>query len=218
MTAVCTVCRTTELHGTRATFTVCQPCVDWIDDHLAQIAALWPQLPDFLERGRGHSGPRVTGNTKTAGGIPPAEAVLDLIGPGGIPDRLSGWDVWIRGERGLAAAPATGGADHRFTTAVRGLRNHLGWATANLDLENFAKDLRQMAGAMRAATGDRDEPTVTELGTACSKLALDETECGGTLLYDRMARTITCHSCGHHLDPAAHILVATTTQNGRCPA
>lgn len=208
MTAVCTVCRTAELHGARATFTVCQPCVAWLDSHLDQIADLWPQLPDFLERGRGHSGPRVSGNTKTAGGIPPTEAVLDLIGPGGIPDRLSVWEVAICTSRGLYGTPAVGGADFRFGIAMRGLRNNLGWATANLDLEGFAKALRVMVGEMRAATGGTEPTTVTALGTACARLALGDTECGGTLLYDRTARTVTCSSCGHHLDPARHLRLA----------
>ena len=187
--AVCTVCRTNELNGSRATFTTCRPCVDWIDDHLNQAALLWSDLPDFLERGRGHSGPRVSGNTKTAGSAPPAEHVLDLIAPGGVPDRLSAWDVHIRTARGLPAAPATGGADHRFNTARRGLRNNLVWASANIDLHAFATDLQKMIGEMRAATGDRDEPTTTELGTTCSRTDGD-TECGGTLRYDKAARTI----------------------------
>ncbi|WP_098010510.1 hypothetical protein [Streptomyces sp. sk226] len=205
-TPYCTVCRDNPLTGTRATFTVCQPCVDRIDQLLDQVEQLWPRLPDFLERGRGHSGPRVSGDTKTSGGIPPAEDVLDLIGPGGIPDRLSEWDVWIRGQRGLPAAPAMGSADHRFSTALRGLRNHLAWAAANLDLRSLDTALRNMTGAMRAATGDRDEPTTTELGTLCSALT-DIAECGAVLRYDKTTRAVHCDN-GHHLNTAWHLRLA----------
>lgn len=208
-TPLCTVCRTTEMHGTRATFTVCQACVDWLHDHLGQVAALWVQLPDFLERGRGHSGPRVSGNTKTAGGIPPAEQVLNLIGPGGAHDRLSVYDVAIRQARGLIAAPASGSADHRLTSTVHSLRVHLTWATANLDLQELAYELRDLVAEMRAVTGDRDEPTTTELGKLCPRLDGD-TECGGALRYDKATHVVQCDDCGHTLDTAWYLRLAST--------
>lgn len=204
---LCTVCHENPLTGTRATFTVCQPCVDWTDNHLDQVEQLWPQLPDFLERGRGHSGPRVSGATRTAGGIPPAEHVLDLIGPGGVHDRLSRHDVAIRTARGLPAALAMGSADHRMRITLRNLRAHLGWAAANLDLHAFAVELQQLAGAMRAATGDRDEPTTTELGATCPTLDAT-TECGAVLRYDKTTRTVRCDS-GHHLNTAWHLRLAS---------
>lgn len=207
-TPLCTVCRTAEMHGPRATFTVCHACVDWLHDHLDHVARLWVELPDFLERGRGHSGPRVSGNTKTAGGIPPAEHVLNLIGPGGVHDRLSRHDVAIRQARGLIAAPPTGSADHRLTSTVRSLRVHLTWATANLDLEALAYELRDLVAEMRAATCDRDEPTTTELGKPCPR-SDGTTECGGTLRYDKAAHTVQCDNCGHQLNAARYLRLAT---------
>jgi hypothetical protein len=206
-TPLCTVCREAEMHGPRATFTVCQACVDWLHDHIDQVERLWVELPDYLERGRGHSGPRVSGNTKTSGGIPPAEHVLALIAPGGAHDRLSQHDVAIRQARGLIAAPATGSADHRLAATVRSLRAHLAWATVNLDLYALACELRDVVGDMRSATGDRDEPTTTELGKTCPRLD-DDTECGGTLRYDKAARTVACDDCGHHLNTALYLRLA----------
>ncbi|MGW9242554.1 hypothetical protein ACWGRL_28090 [[Kitasatospora] papulosa] len=207
-TPYCTVCRAAEMQGTRATFTVCQACVDWLDDHLDQVERLWPQLPDFLERGRGHSGPRVSGNTKTSGGIPPAEQVLNLIGPGGVHDRLSVYDVAIRQARGLIVARPMGSADHRLTSTVHSLRVHLGWATANADLYDLACELRDLVATMRAVTGDRDEPTTTELGKPCPRPTGD-TECGGTLRYDKGTHAVQCDDCGHILNTAWYLRLAT---------
>lgn len=199
-TPLCTVCETNPMHGARATFTVCQPCVDWIDDHLDQVARLWPELPDHLERGRGHSGPRVSGNTQTAGSLPAAEAVLALIGPGGVHDRLSVHAVAIRQARGLIAAPATGSADHRLTTTLHHLRAHLGYATAHLDLHGFARELEKVVREMRAACGDRDEPAATELGMPCPR-HVGDTLCGGPLYFDKATRRASCGSCGHEVNP-----------------
>ena len=203
----CTVCRTAAMHGARATFTVCQACVDWIDDHLDQVERLWVELPDHLERGRGHSGPRVSGNTKTSGGVPAAEQVLALIAPGGVHDRLSPHDVAIRQARGLIAALSTGSADHRLTSTVRSLRVHLAWATANLDLQDLAYELRDVVTDMRKATGDTGEPTTTELGKPCPRLDGD-TECGGLLRYDKAAHTVACDDCGHQLNTALYLRLA----------
>lgn len=203
----CTVCRTAEMYGARATFTVCQACVDWFDDHLDQVERLWVELPDHLERGRGHSGPRVSGNTKTSGGIPPAEQVLALIAPGGVHDRLSPHDVAIRQARGLIAALSTGSADHRLASTVRSLRVHLTWATANLNLWDLACELRDVVTDMRAATGDCDEPTTTELGKPCNQLT-GPTECGGLLRYDKAAHTVACDDCGHQPSPDEYLRLA----------
>jgi len=205
---LCTVCRTAQMQGTRATFTVCQACVDWLDHHLDQVEQLWPQLGDHLEQaGRGHTGPRVSGATKTSGGIP-AEYVLNLIGPGGVHDRLSRHDVTIRQARGLIAAPATGSADHRLTATVHSLRVHLGWATANLDLQELAYELRDVVAEMRAVTDTRDEPTTTELGKPCPRLDGD-TECGGTLRYDKATHVVQCDDCSHVLNTAFYMRLAT---------
>lgn len=204
---LCTVCRTNEMTNGRATFTVCQACVDWLHDHLDQVAALWVQLPDYLEQaGRGHTGPRVSGATKTSGGVP-AERVLNLIGPGGVHDRLSRHDVTIRQARGLIAAPATGSADHRLTSTVHSLRVHLTWATANLDLQALAYELRDLVAEMRAVTGDREEPTTTEIRKPCPRLAGD-TECGGTLRYDKATHAVQCDDCGHQLNTAWYLRLA----------
>jgi hypothetical protein len=213
---LCTVCREAEMHGPRATFTVCASCVRWIDHYLDQVEEMWPQLPDFLEQGgRGHTGPRVSGNTKTSGGIP-AEYVLNLIGPGGAHDRLSRHDVMIRQARGLIAAPASGSADHRFTSTLRSLRAHLGWATAHLHLYALWCELSNLVDDMRAVTDSRDEPATRELGKHCPRIAGD-TACGGTVRYDLAARTLQCDDCGHHLNAAWYLRLALSTQNG-CPA
>ncbi|WP_331719511.1 hypothetical protein OG693_39790 (plasmid) [Streptomyces sp. NBC_01259] len=202
----CTVCRTAALYGARATFTVCQACVDRFDDHLDQVESLWVELPDHLERGRGHSGPRVSGNTKTSGGVP-AEHILNLIGPGGVHDRLSAHDVAIRQARGLIAALSTGSADHRLASTVRSLRVHLTWAAANLNLYDLACELRDVVTDMRRATGNTGEPTTTELGKPCPRLDGD-TECGGLLRYDKAAHTVTCDDCGHQLNTAWYLRLA----------
>jgi len=212
---LCTVCRTAQMQGTRATFTVCQTCVDWIDHHLDEVEQLWPQLGDHLEQaGRGHTGPRVSGATKTSGGIP-AEFVLNLIGPGGVHDRLSRHDVAIRQARGLIAAPASGSADHRLGSTLRSLRVHLGWATANLDLYYLACELRDLVAEMRAITGDRDEPTTTELGKPCPR-PVGDTECGGLLRYDKATHAVQCDDCGHILNTAWYLRLAVKTD--RIPA
>jgi N-acetyl-beta-hexosaminidase len=200
----CTVCHTAALYGARATFTVCQACVDWIDHHLDQVERLWVELPDHLERGRGHSGPRVSGNTKTSGDIPSAEQVLNLIGPGGVHDKLSTHDVAIRQARGLIAVPASGSADHRLSSTLRSLRAHLGWATANYDCLPLANELRTQVNRMRSATG---APTSRTLGKHCPRSDGD-TECGGTLRYDLTDHTLACDDCGHELDTVEYLRLA----------
>ena len=205
MTTLCGVCGQPK-DAARLAHTVCQPCEDWTRDRLNEVEHLWLELPDHLERGRGHAGPRVSGNTPDGSPSPLSEAVLDLIGPGGVHDRLAPHNVAIRRARGLAGTPVCGGADHRVATIVRHLRHHLPWAAQHHDLYALAVELQQLTGEMRAATGqhsERDE-TTKALGTPCPIERIGDdgaaAVCGGTLRYDRTARTVRCDDCRHTLD------------------
>lgn len=188
--ALCTVCRH-KMHGTLSSRTTCPLCEDWTRDTLAEIERLWLLLPEHLHRGRGAAGPRISGNTKTAGAIPPSEAVLDLMGPGGVPDRLAPHLTYLCASRLLLAPPITGTADYRVATIAERLRRHLPWAVAHHDLKPLALELRKLVRELRAATGQaRDTKT---LGTPCPA-------CGGALHYDRTHGTVSCGTCGHALD------------------
>ncbi|MGY3341228.1 hypothetical protein ACVW0K_007421 [Streptomyces filamentosus] len=203
---LCTVCGDRELTGARAEHTTCAPCEDWIADHLAQARALWAQLPDHLEPGRGHSGPRVSGNTKTSGAAPVTQAVLDLIG-GGAAGVLAPHETEIRRARHMPTHQyALGGVDRQFRSTLDSLERNLPWAVRNHPLWPLADALRTLVRQMRAATGDTPERerTTTELGTPCPAVRVDPagagSTCGGTLRYYRATHAVRCDACGHDLD------------------
>lgn len=203
----CTVNPHHELHGDRATWTTCRPCENWIRDQLDHIEQLWPQLPDYLERGRGHTGPRVSGTSPVNAPLPLTETVLNLIAPGGAHDRLGRHDTAIRTARGLPGHSVTGSADHRMRTVLRHLRNHLGWAAAHIDLNALAHELRHLVGEMRAITGNRPD-TMTVTNQPCPAPAPDGTPCGGQLRLDRGTPRITCDTCRTDYTPQALAMIA----------
>lgn len=182
----CTICRT-EQHGTRNAFTACQPCEDWTRDQLNAIEHLWQDLPDHLHRGASSGGPRVSGGAVEAP-MPVSEAALDLLGPGGVPDRLAPYYAEILETRGLAVTPVTGSVDHRLATLIRHLRRHLPWAAEHVDLYDLAVTLRALVGEMRAAT--KQHSGTTALGAPCP-------ECSGNLRYDPDTRVVRCDGCGY---------------------
>ena len=207
MTALCRVC-VHALPDSAVPVLCCPGCRSWIAEQLTEVMFLWPKLPNHLERGRAHVGPRVSGNTLAGSPMPPAENVLDLIGPGGVHDTL-GWHLAaIRAARGMSARPVTGGADYRLRTVVSDLRAHLPWAVQAYDLHALAVELRQLVARMQHATGEgeeRDESTKA-LGRPCPVERITDggaaVVCGGTLRYDRTARTVRCDDCHRTLDPA----------------
>lgn len=198
----CGVCHDSELRGPRASWTTCQACEGWTRARIAEIARLWMELPDHLERGRGHSANTpVSGNTPTAGSLPTAEAVLNLIGPGGVPDRLTPYDQAIRDARRLPAYPHRGTGDYRVREIVQSLDRHLPWAVQHHDLEPLALELQRLLGEMRHATGQERPPATTrELSQSCPAL-VDDVECGGTLRYEIQGGAVRCDACPNRLDP-----------------
>lgn len=203
--ATCSVNHLHDLHGERATWTTCRPCEDSIRADLTEVESLWPQLPDYLERGRGHSSTR--GAAPIHAPLPLAEHVLALIAPGGAHDRLGRHDAAIRTARGLHGAPVTGSADYRMRIILRNLRNHLAWAAANVDLEPLAYDLNKLTREMRAITGDRPD-TMTVTTQPCPAPTANGTPCGGRLRLDRASRTITCATCHSDYTPQAAAMIA----------
>lgn len=190
----CSVNGLHELHGERADWTTCRPCEDWIRDRLDDVERVWPELPDYLERGRGHSGER--GSRAVTAPLPLAERVLDLIGPGGAHDRLGRHDAAIRTARGLHGDPVTGSVDYRMRIVLRNLRRHLAWAAANHDLAPLAIEARTLVDQM---TGIAGEPAATvQLATPCAA-EYETGPCGGPLLYHRATHAVRCADCGHTL-------------------
>lgn len=214
--AVCLVCRRTPLHAERATWTTCQRCEASLRELLAEVQQLWPTLPDHLEPTRGHSGPRVSGNTRTAGSIPAVQAVLDLIGPGGVPDRIHRQYALLCHARGLAPGRPAVGAALRLGVALRGLREHLPWGVQGADLAELHAELRRLVGEMRSATAAGAEPTTQVLGMPCPAVYDDGTVCGGQLRYHRQHRTVRCDDCQCVLDPSQWLAYAVTLA-GRDP-
>lgn len=191
----CSVDRLHELHGDRAEWTTCRPCEDHIRYSLDEVEQLWPQLPDYLERGRGHSGGRPAPSATAP--LPLAEDVLSMIGPGGIHDQLGIHDAEIRTARGLPGGRVVGSSDYRMRIVVKHLRAHLAWAAANVSLKDLSRAVDYHLGVMRAVTGD-GAPTGRRPVTraACTAMYGDGTECGGTIVLDRGARRLDCVACG----------------------
>lgn len=196
----CSVNPRHELHDDRATWTTCRPCEDHIRRTLDQIQDLWPELPDHLERPTGHAGPRVTGNTQTAAPMPVAENTLDLIGPGGAPDRLQDLYKTILNARGLPALPIRGTDDDRITILTGRLRRHLTWAAEHVNLKPLNDALDTLAADMHAATTSHHQADTIAFADPCTTPLHDGRPCGGTLRYHRQHRTTRCDHCGTHLD------------------
>lgn len=191
-TPVCGCCGH-GLAGDRETWAVCAFCEDRVLADLAVVAGLWRELPGWLQPGRtGPAGPRVA-TSRSAAPLPLREAVLDLVGPGGVPDRLMiHQDAW-RAAQGATITPWSGSADQRLSDVVRYLQTHLGWACRHYGTDDLAADLRRLIGEMRAATGQADEPDPqAQLRMSCPR-------CTRPLHYDPGARAITCRSCAVHL-------------------
>lgn len=212
--SACSVCGDRELTGDRADHTTCAACEEWIVDHLAQAARLWSALPDYLEPGRGHSGPRVSGNTKTSGAAPVTQAVLDLIG-GGAASLLADHETEIRRARHMSTHQyALGGVDRQFHRTLASIRDNLPWAVRNHPLWPLADALQTLVRQMRAVTGDTPERerTTTALATPCPAAGLDDdgvgTTCGGTLRYYRTTHLVRCDACGHDLDETVWLAAA----------
>jgi hypothetical protein len=193
----CTTCGRSQ-YDARATWTTCQACQTRIERQLGEIEQLWRALPDHLEPTRGHSGPRVSGSARDTAPLPAVEAVLELMGPAGVPTRLYWRYADLAVARGLAPRPAAAGADYRFAQAVRGIRRHLPWAAQGADLADLARELGKMLGELVAVTGGiANSPTVP-----CPAELPDGGTCTGRLRYDTERKTAYCRTCRTELDPS----------------
>lgn len=193
----CAVCTTEQLHGSRAGWTVCEPCEASIREDLNTIEHLWLELPRYLVPGRGATGERVA--SSPGGSRPPARLdVLDLLGPGGVPDRLAVHEDAWRAARGFHLATFRGNADQRVGAVIGFLRAHLDWACRHYpDVDDLAADLTELIGAVRAATdsgGRRPDPPAP-VGVACPVLVGGH-PCGSGLAFDPCAGTLSCPACG----------------------
>ncbi|MEW1754729.1 hypothetical protein [Streptomyces angustmyceticus] len=191
----CTACQAPI--GARFTFTTCQSCEDWMRDRLNEIEHLWLELPDFLERGTTGAGPRVSGGNVEAP-LPLNGDVLDLAVS--VYLRLGPHEAAIRAARHEPAqaprpvAADESGTDLMVSRVLRSLRRNLPWAAEHVDLAELALTLRELAGEMRHATGNR--PDTKTLNTPCPA-------CSGTLLLHHTTRSVHCSECGRPVDPAA---------------
>lgn len=190
----CTLCGH-GLTGDRALWTTCQACQARIVQLLADVERMWPMLSDVLEPTRGHTGPRVSGSSTTP--LPLDGAVLDLIGPMGVPMRLYLRYADLAMARRLQPAGAPPGADARVRLALYGLRKHLPWAVQAIDLAELAAELdRIYRDLIRVTGGAAPSPSVP-----CPAELPDGGRCTGRMWYDRDRRTAYCRACRTDLDP-----------------
>lgn len=214
--STCTICRH-ALHGTLADATVCDLCEEWTRAQLTAIEALWPELPAYLQPGRGAGGPRVSGGSVEAP-LPASAAVLNLTGAGGVIDQLARHDAAIRTARGLTGNPWAGNPDTRLAAILRSLRRHLPWSARHLDLGELSLTLRDLEGQMRGALGEGGHVTV-KAGT-CPMALADGTACGGAMRLNRDTREIWCRSCGRTVSPQllANLAAAHARTADQAPA
>jgi hypothetical protein len=149
---------------------VCDHCRTWLDELLAEIANLYRQIPDVLTHGTGNAGQRVTGSFEPP--LPLRVDILDLTLPAnqgarrlyargllGLDDDQTGTlsastilDTWARDwlTYGLAGwlPPAT------VPALVAWLRVRLDRACdLHPAIDEFADEMRDLATALRRATG-----------------------------------------------------------------
>lgn len=189
----CTNCGRGLVSG-RTARTTCQDCEDRILMNLSAVERSWPLLSDALEPTRGHSGPRVSGTPEHR---LPAEQILNLIGPGGIPARMYVRYADLAVARGLQPAAMPGSPDRRLSVALRGIRRHLPWGVQAVDLRPLADETRRAAADIRAVTGE----TSRQVTVPCPAQLPDGGSCGGRLRYDRDQNTAHCRTCHTELDP-----------------
>jgi hypothetical protein len=188
----CTICGY-ALHGARTLWTTCQTCQDRITAHLTAVEESWPDLADALEPTRGHSGPRVSGTQTWS---LPAEQVLNLIGPGGIPSKLYMRYADLAVARGLQPTVMPGSPDTRLQVALRGIRRHLPWAVQAVGLRELYDETRQCAVDLKAVVGTEEK----EVTVPCPGPA-DGATCLGRLRFDQDRNRAYCRSCRIDLDP-----------------
>jgi hypothetical protein len=191
----CTICGH-GLHDARALWTTCQACQARIGQLLADIERMWPMLSDVLEPTRGHAGPRVSGSTEAP--LPLAGAVIDLIGPMGVPMRLYLRYAALALARHLRPAPMPPAADARVRLALYGLRKHLPWAVQGADLAETATELDHIHRDLTRVTGGAPPAPAVP----CPAELPDGARCTGKMRYDQDRRTAYCRGCRTELDPA----------------
>jgi hypothetical protein len=117
-----------ELYGADYSRLACRRCEDRMYGQLNLVLDLWLQLPSATYR---RVGERAVGHAVAVhAGIPGNGTVVSLTGPGDDTPAgrmLAVEDDWRRA-RGLRARVVTGRPDATLRTAVRFLREHLGWA------------------------------------------------------------------------------------------
>jgi hypothetical protein len=171
---VCPVRRQTAVHYERAM--VCQPCRIWLAETIADIAALYPQLREALEPGRGNS-QRVTGSREMP--LPLNVDVLDLTGPAREHVASDHARLWAEDQTGHAAIAYQLDQWARDWISYDWCRSdHLplptvpelaAWLARHCDdacdhhgaVDDFAGEIRDLHGAMRAYIPrmvERDEP------------------------------------------------------------
>lgn len=215
-TARCTVDDRHELHGAWYAHTTCGPCEDWIRERLHEIERLWLDLPEHLERRRVQVGPRITGNTQTAGSLPISEDALQLIGPGGVPDRLMKYLQDIQIHRLMLVPPVMGSADYRVATIASHLRRHLPWAAQHHHLKGLADELRALCGDLRYVTNATTaQPATKVLPAPCPQPSGADDACGGALRYTIADGAICCDNCGKPYQPRQAALITRALANAR---
>ncbi|MEU3255835.1 hypothetical protein [Streptomyces sp. NPDC006997] len=203
MTA-CGLCER-ELHGDRAGHFLCGSCARATGERLARMTALYRTLALFLHP----SGRRTQlGRTHSAeAGLPVAEPVLVLRGPGGMCGVLEDWRTALHADLGWPPPRPRGSTEDRIARAVRGLSDNLLWVASSWPPAGaFAEEVRDLERTVLRIV-DPPEPAL-RIGP-CPALLPDGSTCGALLSVPAGTSKVACAWCGTHYPPTTWLTLAS---------
>jgi len=178
---------------------VCAHHRRWIADTIDDIVCTYALLPHFYEPGTAiDDGHQVKGKRVD----PPAPVRLDVVAlldvrtharhPGDLIPVLGILEAWarlVREERQLRPCQRRA----TVTSEAALLAAHADWIAAQPWVDDLARELRDVKGALHSAIGDHAPRPVGR----CPVIHPDTGECQGALYQDRYGgMSVTCRKCG----------------------
>lgn len=200
--AYCAVCHKRRLRGDE--IMTCGPCVQRLDEALADIVELFALLPTFVLPGSVPMSDLPHGKQVDA----PAPVRLEILDhlddrivdqPGDIQRRgiigvLEQWSRLVAEEQRFSPRPGRA----TVATEVGFLRTHLKWATEQPWVDEFADEIAGARGIHRQLQAAVGETRPKPIGQ-CPATVVREgqpTACGAALYAPVYGDTVTCNRCG----------------------
>ena len=201
-------CCPRALQGANYSRLACTHCEERMYDQLNTVASLWGRLPDATHRPVGNREPGRSMSVHP--GMPGNGNIINLTGPGDDTPAgrlLAVEDDW-RSARAEVPREATGRPDATLRSAVKYLRDRLGWACGPHlnppllsdgspllpDVQKLSEALNKTVTQLSAAASGEFQPR--SMTVRCFARWEDGTECGAELRLPAPYLRAVCPGCG----------------------